>query len=158
MSKESELKLKITAYKKSLDLTTWDDKTISRECKRLSEKLGIERIEPKEYKLLQRIGEDLKLGEKTDLAAAARQAGFPDWKVKRPEMTILREIPQALFTELVGINRNEIEMEILKVMKQDKDLSAKNKALDLASKIVGMSESDKGFQVNILNSGITVAD
>jgi len=25
-------------------------------------------------------------------------------------------------------------------------------------KIVGMSESDKGFQVNILNSGITVAD
>ena len=58
----------------------------------------------------------------------------------------------------MGINRNEIQIELLKVMKQDTDLSAKNKALDLASKISGMSAPEKGFQINIVNDGITVAD
>jgi hypothetical protein len=49
-------------------------------------------------------------------------------------------------------------MELMKVMKQDEDLSAKNKAIDLASKIAGMSAPEKGFQINIVNDGITVAD
>jgi hypothetical protein len=37
-------------------------------------------------------------------------------------------------------------------------LAAKNKAIDLAARISGMSEPDKGFQINIVNDGITVAD
>ena len=149
---------KIARFKDSEKLTQWDDTSISRECRRLEKKLKIERVEPKQYKMLRFISEDLKVGAKTDLSAAARKAGYPDWKVKRPETAILRNIPNALFSELVGINRNEIEMEIVKVMKQDDNLSAKNKALDLATRITGMSEPERGVQVNINNGGITVAD
>lgn len=149
---------KIENYKKSMSLTVWDDKSISRECRRLEEKLGVERIEPKQYKMLRKIAEDLKIGEKPDLSAAARSAGYPDWQVKRPETAILRNIPNALFNEIVGINRNEIEMELMKVLKQDDNLSAKNKAIEMAARITGMSEPDKGFQINIVNDGITVAD
>lgn len=149
---------KIENYKKSMSLTVWDDKSISRECRRLEAKLGVERIEPKQYKMLRKIAEDLKIGEKPDLSAAARSAGYPDWQVKRPETAILRNIPNALFNEIVGINRNEIEMELMKVLKQDDNLSAKNKAIEMAARITGMSEPDKGFQINIVNDGITVAD
>ena len=152
------LENKIKHYKKSISLTTWDDKSISRECRRLEKKLGIDKIEPKEYKILRKIGEDLKNGNDPDLSAAARYAGYPDWKVKRPETTILREIDSALFSELVGVHRNEIEMELIKVLKQDDNLAAKNKALDMALKVAGMSEPDKAFQVNIVNGGMTVAD
>ena len=152
------LSKKITAYKKSQGLTTWDDKSISRECRKLEQELDIEKVQPKQYKMLRKIAEELKIGQQVDLSAAARWAGYPEWKVKRPETTILRDIDNSLFNKIVGINRNEIEMELIKVMKQDDNLSAKNKALDLASKIAGMSESDKGVQVNIVNDGITVAD
>jgi hypothetical protein len=151
---------KIELYKKSLSLTTWDDTSISRECRRLEEKLGMQKlaIEPKQYKMLRKIAEDLKVGERPDLSAAARWAGYPDWKVKRPETSILRDIDPRLFEEIVGINQNEIQMELVKVMKQDEDLSAKNRAIDLAAKIVGMKEPDNSVQVNIVNDGITLAD
>ncbi len=152
------LQTKVANYKKSQGMSSWDDKSIQRECRRLEEKLAIERIEPKEYKMLRKIAEDLKVGEKVDLEAAARWAGYPDWKAKRPETAILRDIPPELFSELVGVNRNEVEMELVKVLKQDENLSAKNKALDLATKIMGMTEQDKGVQVNIVNGGIGVAD
>lgn len=152
------LENKIQAYKKSMSLTTFDEKSIARECRRLEQKLGIERIEPKQYKMLRKISEDLKIGEKVDLSAAARWAGYPEWKVKRPETSILRNIDNALFNEIVGINRNEIEMELVKVLKQDENLTAKNKAIEMAARITGLSEPDKGFQINIVNDGITVAD
>ena len=152
------LSSKIEAYKEAQKLSDWDSKSISRECKRLEGTLGLEKVEPKEYKFLKKIGEDLKIGKDVDLSAAARWAGYPDWRAKRPEVSILREIPNKLFNELVGINRNEIEMELVKVMKQDDDLSAKNRAIDLAAKISGMSEPEKGIQINIVNDGITVAD
>ena len=141
-----------------MSLTKWDDESISNECRRLEDKLGIDRIEPKEYKMLRKIAEDLKIGEKVDLSAAARWAGYPDWKVKRPETAILRDIPNSLFNELVGINRNEIEMELVKVLKQDENLSAKNKAIDIAARIAGMTEPERGTQVNIVTGGLTVAD
>lgn len=155
---ETPLAKKIIAYKKSLGLTEWDEKSIARECRRLETKLSINRIEPKQYKMLRKISEDLKLGTKVDLSAAARWAGYPDWKVKRPETAILRDIDSSLFEEIVGINRNEIQMELVKVMKQDSNLSAKNKAIELAARITGMSDAEKGVQVNILNGGVTVAD
>jgi len=152
------LSSKIKAYKESQGTTSWDDKSISRECRRLEKELHVTKIEPKEYKFLRRVGEELKLGESPDLAAAARWAGYPEWKVKRPETTIMRDIEPVLFTKLVGLNKNEIEIELLKVMRQDENLSAKNKALDMALKVAGMSEPEKGVQVNIVNGGLTVAD
>ena len=153
------LQKKIDEYKQSMALTKWDDKSIGRECRKLEKELGIDRVEPKQYKMLRKISEDLKLGDKVDLSSAARWAGYPEWKVKRPETTILRDIDNALFNKLVGINRNEIEMELVKVMKQDVNLGAKNKALDLAARIAGMSESDGNkVQVNIVNDGVSVAD
>ena len=155
---EEALRKKILTYKNSMGLTKWDDKSISRECRRLETKLGITKVEPKQYKMLRKIAEDLKIGEKPDLSAAARYAGYPDWQVKRPETAILRNIENALFNEIVGINRNEIEMELMKVLKQDDNLSAKNKAIEMAARITGMSEPDRGFQINIVNDGITVAD
>lgn len=149
---------KIEEYKKVTNSTRWDDKSIARECRRLESKLGITRVEPKQFKMLRKISEDMKLGTKVDLEAAARWAGYPEWKVKQPETTILRNIDNALFNEIVGINRNEIQMELVKVLKQDENLSAKNRAIELAARITGMSEPDKGFQINIVNDGITVAD
>jgi hypothetical protein len=149
---------KIDSYKKSVNLTKWDDKSIAGACRKLEEELNIERVEPKQYKMLRKIAEELKVGAKVDLQAAARWAGYPEWKVRQPETSILRDIDNRLFTKLVGINRNEIEMELMKVMKQDDNLAAKNKALDLAARIVGMSEAEKGVQINIVNDGITVAD
>lgn len=156
MAKESLLN-KIEAYKKSTGLTLNDSKSISRKCRQMSDEMGIS-IEPKEYRMLNMIAEALKLNEKLDLTVIAKKAGYPEWRAKRPETEILRDIDPALFTRIVGINRNEIEMELVKVMKQDANLSAKNKALDLASRIAGMNEPDKGVQVNIVNDGITVAD
>jgi hypothetical protein len=149
---------KIEEYKKVTNSTRWDDKSIARECRRLESKLGIARVEPKQFKMLRKISEDMKLGTKVDLEAAARWAGYPEWKVKQPETTILRNIDNSLFNEIVGINRNEIQMELVKVLKQDENLSAKNRAIELAARITGMSEPDKGFQINIINDGITVAD
>jgi len=151
---------KIEAYKKSQNLSKWDETSIRKECRRLENALGMDKydIEPKQYKMLRKISEDLKIGEKVDLQAAARWAGYPDWQVKRPETAILRNIPNALFNEVVGINRNEIEMELVKVMKQDDNLNAKNRAIELAARITGMSEPEKGLQINIVNDGITVAD
>jgi hypothetical protein len=149
---------KIEEYKKVTNSTRWDDKSIARECRRLESKLGIARVEPKQFKMLRKISEDMKLGTKVDLEAAARWAGYPEWKVKQPETTILRNIDNSLFNEIVGINRNEIQMELVKVLKQDENLSAKNRAIELAARITGMSEPDKGFQINIVNDGITVAD
>jgi hypothetical protein len=156
MSKD--LLKRIEEYHKSMSLSVWDERSIARECRKLEEKLGIERIEPKQYKMLRKISEDLKLGQKVDLSAAARWAGYPDWKVKRPETAILRDIDNSLFNEIVGINRNEIQMELVKVMKQDDNLTAKNKALEMAARITGLSEPEKGTQINILNGGVTVAD
>ncbi|KKR56930.1 MAG: hypothetical protein UT94_C0024G0024 [Candidatus Uhrbacteria bacterium GW2011_GWF2_40_263] len=153
-----QLTKKIDAYKTSAGLSKWDDKSISRECKRLQDKLSIVRIEPKEYKMLRKIAEGLKVEEKVDLSAAARWAGYPEWKVKHPETMILRNIPNSLFNELVGINRNEIEMELVKVMKQDENLAAKNKAIEMGLRVTGMMEPEKGNQVNIINGGIGVAD
>ena len=158
MKGEEKWQTKVEQYKKNMGLTKWDGKSISRECRRLEKELGIERIEPKQYKMLRKIAESLKIGEDPDLAAAARWAGYPDWQVKSPETTILRNIDNALFNKIVGIDRNEIQIELLKVMKQDENLSAKNKAIEMAAKITGMSEPEKGFQVNILNGGVTVAD
>jgi|GEM_PF-3981681 len=154
-----QLTKKIESYKVSSGSSKWDDKSISRECKRLTEKLSLDKpIEPKEYKMLRFIGEGLKVGEKVDLSAAARKAGFPEWKVKSPETMILRDIPNVLFNELVGINRNEIEMELVKVMKQDENLAAKNKAIEMGLRVTGMMEPEKGNQINILNGGVTVSD
>lgn len=155
---QDTLHKKIAAYKKSQGMNTWDTKSISRECRRLEKEFSIDRVEPRQYKILQKIASEVKLGDKIDLEAIARWAGYPDWMAKRVETTILRNIDPILFTKIVGINRNEVEMELVKVMKQDENLSAKNKALDLASRIVGMNEGDKGVQVNIVNDGITVAD
>lgn len=147
---------KIAEYKKSSGIVGWEKGAIGNECRRLEKKLGIPKVEPKEYRLLKRISEEAKIGKELDLAALARWAGYPVWKCKRPETSIMRNIDDKLFNELVGLNRNEIQLELLKIMKQDEDLSAKNKAIDLASKIVGMSEPDKGTQVNIVAGGIKI--
>ena len=155
---ENSLSNKIQEYKENTGLSKWDDKSIQGECRRLEEKLGVDKIEPKEYKILRKISEELKLGERVDLSAAARWAGYPEWKVKRPETTILRDIDNRLFSEIVGINRNEIEMELMKVLKQDENLTAKNRAIELAARITGMSEPEKGTQVNIVTGGLTVSD
>ena len=58
MASEALLK-KIESYKKSLALSGWDEKRVARECRRLEDKLNIERIEPKQYKMLRKISEDL---------------------------------------------------------------------------------------------------
>jgi hypothetical protein len=108
--------------------------------------------------MLRKISEELKMDHELDLEAIARWSGYPDWKAKRAEASILRDIDPVLFKELVGINQNEIQMEIVKVMRQDANLSAKNKALELASKITGLNEPERGFQINIVNDGITIAD
>lgn len=147
-------KLKIEEYKKTRGIDTWEKNAITRECRRLEKKLGVIKVEPKEYRLLKRIAEEAKLGKTIDLPAICRWAGYPDWKCKRPETSILRNIDGKLFDELAGLNRNEIVLELNKVIKQDNDLSAKNRAIELASKITGMSEPDKGTQVNIVAGGI----
>lgn len=84
MASEALLK-KIESYKKSLALSGWDEKSVARECRRLEDKLNIERIEPKQYKMLRKISEDLKVGETPNLEAIARWAGFPEWQVKQPD-------------------------------------------------------------------------
>lgn len=149
---------KIDSYKKSVNLTKWDDKSIAGACRKLEEELGIDRVEPKQYKMLQKIANEVRVGTKVDLAAAARWAGYPEWKVRQPETSILRDIDTRLFTKIVGIDRNEIQIELRKVIKQDDNLAAKNKALELGARITGMSEPEKGVQINIVNDGITVAD
>ncbi len=154
------LQEKINEYKEYLNETNpiSKDKTIQRECKRLEIKLGIDRIEPKEYKLLIELAEGMKLSNTLNLTDIARRAGYPEWRTKKVETTILRDINPTLFRELVGINRNEIEYELSKIIKQDNNLTAKNRAIELASKITGLSEPEKGVQINIVNSGLTVSD
>ena len=154
------LQEKINEYKKYLEDTSCisKDKTIQRQCKRLESKLGIERIEPKEYKLLIELSDRMKLGTELNLTDIAKRAGYPEWRTKKVETTILRDIDPILFRELVGINRNEIEYELSKMIRQDSNLTAKNRAIELASRITGLSEPEKGVQINIVNSGVTVSD
>lgn len=154
------LQEKINEYKKYLNESNRisKDKTIQRECKRLQIKLGIDRIEPKEYKLLIELAERMKLSNELNLTDIAKRAGYPEWRTKKVETTILRDINPTLFRELVGINRNEIEYELSKIIKQDSNLTAKNRAIELASKITGLSEPENRLQINIVNSGLTVSD
>ena len=154
------LQEKINEYKKYLNESDRisKDKTIQRECKRLQIKLGIDRIEPKEYKLLIELAERMKLSNELNLTDIAKRAGYPEWRTKKVETTILRDINPTLFRELVGINRNEIEYELSKIIKQDSNLTAKNRAIELASKITGLSEPENRLQINIVNSGLTVSD
>ena len=136
--RNSELERKLSEYKAGLGLTSWDRTILTRECRRLEEKLGIERIEPKAYVFLRKIADQVALEREVNLGRLARDSGYPEWKAARPEVAILRDIDDKLFSEIVGISRKDVEFQLLKVLKQDKDLGSKMRALELASKVMGM--------------------
>jgi len=152
-----ELERKLSEYKASVGLSGWDRVVLGRECRRLEEKLGIERIEPKAYIFLRKIADEVSLEREVNLSRLAKESGYPEWKASRPEVAILRDIDDKLFSEIVGISRKDVEFQLMKVLKQDKDLGSKMRALELASKVMGMSESDGKVQIQV-NSGISISE
>ena len=156
-SVQKKLAEKIGRYKKSLSLSNWDRSVLHRECRRLEKKLGVERILPKEYVFLRKIRESLVSGDDINLKLLAEASGYPRWQASRPEVTILRDISPKLYKEMVGFDEKDVEMELVKLMKQDDDLGVKARALDLATKILGMQGEEKGVQINVVGA-IEVAD
>lgn len=154
---DKALKTKIEAYKESTSLSKWEKDVLSRECRRLEKKLDLKKVEPKQYLFLKQISEHLKLGETMNLPELAKSAGYSRIKAKNPGTMILKDIDGKLFSEIVGFSPKDVEFELIKVLKQDSDLSAKMRALELASKITGMQE-DKGTQIQINTLGIELSD
>jgi len=156
-SAEKKLADKIVRYKKSLSLSKWDRSVLQRECRRLEKKLGVERILPREYVFLRKIRESLVSGDNVNLKLLAQASGYPEWQWSRPDVTILRNISPKLYKEMVGFDEKDVQTELVKLMKQDDDLGVKARALDLATKILGMQSEDKGVQINVVGA-IEVAD
>lgn len=125
---------------------------IEGEVAKLEEKLGIE-ILPREYVFLNKIRDSMGLGKRPDLKAMALQSGYGVREAENPEMSILRNVDPKLMSEVLGFNRGDVERELVKIMKQDEDLSAKIRAIEIAAKVTGMMQQE-GTKIQI-NSGFT---
>lgn len=144
---------KLQRYINSMGISRNEKNHVERECRRLQEKLEIKSISPREYVFLNKIRESMTLGRKADLKTMALQSGYGLREANEPEITILRDIPPALMSEILGFNRGDIESELVKVMKQDNDLSAKIRAIEVAARIIGTLSDEKGVKIQINNTG-----
>jgi hypothetical protein len=118
--------------------------------------LGIKEIPPRQYLFLRKIAEKLRLGEVLDLRELARTSGYPTHQAAHPANLILKHVDDKVFSAVVGFSSKDVEYELMKVIKQDVDLSAKMRALDLGSKILGMTNDDTKFQIQIANLPVTL--
>jgi len=144
----SELKKKIQRYKESLKVTKSDIELTRVACRSLEERLGVKKIEPKEYRFLQAIALNLELGKRIDLKQLALSVGYTKWQAQKPESNILRAIDDKVFDAIIGVDRKTIHQELRKVISQDEDMGSKMRAIELASKITGMQDSD-GTKIQI---------
>lgn len=144
----AELKEKIKRYKESLKVTKSSIELTRVACRNLEERLGVEKIEPKEYRFLQDIALSLELGKRIDLRQIALKAGYTKWQSEKPVSNILRAIDDKVFDAIIGVDRKMIHQELRKIINQDDDMSAKMRALELASKITGMQDSE-GTKIQI---------
>ena len=151
------LRGKIHKYRKERYSSKYDYKVVVKECRDLEEKLGIGKIERKEYLLLRGIREALDAGDKVDIASVAVKAGYAEGKVKELGSAILRQIPDQLFSEMIGVSRRDIHRNLRELIEQRDDTSARIRALELASKITGMSEADGTVKIQV-NQGFKLAD
>jgi len=142
------LREKIARYKASLKVTRTDIELTRVACRSLEERLGIDKIEPKEYRFLQAIALNLELGKKIDLHQLALSVGYTKWQAEKPESNILRAIDDKVFDAIIGVDRKMIHSELRKIIGQDEDMSSKMRAIELATKITGMQESD-GTKIQI---------
>ena len=142
---------KIEEYKRSRGLSTSERAVISKECRRLSKDLGIKQIPPRQYLFLRKIAEKLRLGQTLDLRELAKTSGYPQHQASHPQNLILKHIDDKVFSAIVGFSSKDVEYELMKVIKQDVDLSAKMRALDLATKVLGMTDDNVKVQVQIAN-------
>jgi hypothetical protein len=144
---------KIEAYKLSLVTSDREDRDYGKACRELERQLGIERVEPREYRFLHGIAESLQRNERVDLKKLASDAGYPRWMCAKPETAILRGIDDKLFDAILGIDRKLIQRELRKMVEQDGDSTAKMRAIELASRIMGMQDGDSTkIQINFPSS------
>jgi len=154
---KAALLAKLQRYVNSMGISQGDRVHVVAECRRLERKLDIRVIQPREYVFLAKMREAIINGMKPDLKTMAIQSGYSIREATEPEVTILRDIPQPLLSEMIGFSQSDIETELVKIMKQDDDLSAKIRAIEVASKILGVLKDDKAVKIQI-NSGIKLGD
>ncbi len=152
-----DVAVKIAAYKLANTLPSWKKDAISRECRSLEKKLGVSHIPRRQYVFLRKIAETMKIGDDLDLTQFALDSGYSRTRAENPAAMILKNIPDKVYSELVGFSRKDVEFELTKIMRQDDDLPAKMRALELAAKITGITDEGK-IQVQINTLGFTVAD
>lgn len=146
---------KMERYIVSLGLAGSDDK-VKRETLRLSRKLGIS-VKGREYIFLSKVRKLIAEGAKVDYREVALSSGYMIEDSTNPEISIMSKIDPKLMTEMLGFNKGDVEREMIKVMKQDTDLVAKMRALELAGKMIGMLGDEKGVSINF-NTGIKLGD
>lgn len=152
------IKNKLDRYKDSkISAYEYDRQVVLAECSRLQKKLKIKSVERREYILLKSLRETLESGGRVDVVNMAIRAGYPARKTRQLGSSVMKTIPDKLFDEIIGVSRRDIKLELSKVMKQDEDLAAKNRALELASKITGLSEPEGTVKLQI-NQAFEVAD
>lgn len=132
------------------------DMKVKGEIERLGRKLGIS-VKPREYIFLSKVRKLIAEGAKVDYREVALSSGYQIEESTNPEISIMSKIDPKLMTEMLGFNRGDVEREMIKVMKQDTDLVAKMRALELAGKMIGMMGDEKGVQINF-NTGIKLGD
>ncbi len=147
---------KLDEYKRSRAMTTTERSVISKECTRLAKKVGVERIYPRQYLFLRKIAEKLRLGETLDLRELARSSGYPEHACRHPQSLILKHIDDRVFNAIVGFSGKDVQYELMKLVKQDVDLSAKMRALELSSKILGLMDDTSKVQIQIANLPVTL--
>jgi len=154
---EKNLETKLALFKKSQLMKDYDKLSIDKECKRLEEKLKIPKIQRKELLFLKLLGDKTALGQEVNLSEIARQSGYKKSDASSPVPSIIKNIDPRLFSEVVGFGRSDIEFQLARIIRQDKDLTAKMRALELAAKIMGLNEDKPSVAIQI-NSGLQVAD
>jgi len=142
------LEYKLESWRRSRQSGKLNRLAISKRCEALERDVGV-RIEPRCYKFLHGIAEELGRGREPDMRVLALEAGYARHMARNARTEILRRVDDRIFEAIVGISRQDVHMELGKMIGQDADLSLKMRGLELASKVTGMQGGDGEVGVNI---------
>jgi hypothetical protein len=153
----TDLRDKVARFRKHRVLKNYDYKIVWDECARLKKELGLEEVTRREYILLRNIREALDKGDSINVIEMAIDAGYPEKVTKEVGTNILARIPDKLFEAMIGVTRRDIHRNLREIIEQRDDMGARMRALELASKITGMSEADGTVKIQV-NQAFELAD
>ena len=126
--------------------------------KELAGRLGMEKIDAKQYKLLILVRDNVKVGDVVDYEKLALEAGYGKVQAHEMGIRLLSSVDDRLFEEILGVGKKDVFIELKKVLRQDDDLGMKVRAAETLAKITGLME-ERGNKVEIkMAQGLKLAD